>query len=249
MEIPKHVEEIIRLRGAGLKYREISEKLGVSMKTIRKWLNRFGLTKKTNAIRKFDESKISEREKGWIVGLVLGDGNMYIRKSGCREVYVYLNAKKDIDILERYSRLLGRTNLRYRIVDYSKKRNYNKIKVEVSHKGYYNWLKGVIKKLGNSSDFSKEFLIGVVEGLIDSDGNVYENGRIRISTTSEEIKEILVDILEKLDVLYHIIVEGNRPGNRKDIYRIEFRSDLFLESVKYQRVLEKRRQNSPRGGI
>ena len=166
-------------------------------------------------------SALSEREKGYVVGFFIGDGNLFISKR--RGVYrvrflLGVNEKQvQAKLREILSKLLGSFR------EYTDRSTT--LCFEVHSKEFVNYLKKTAAKDGsgiNEDLCDLEFLRGLVEGLVDSDGNVKRN-YAEITTANEHLKEKILRVLNRLGIKTNLrtFSYSTRRG-RKVAYRVGF---------------------------
>ena len=123
-------------------------------------------------MQKIETGNLTEKEKGYLVGLFLGDGYaIYSKKDRHYNTEFYLNSIKDLDIQEFLISILTKMNLFTQI---SKDPRYNVNRIRVSSRMFFEFLQkevNVLETEGNSAD--KDFLLGVISGFIDAEGCVY----------------------------------------------------------------------------
>jgi intein/homing endonuclease len=143
-----------------------------------------------------DFNKITEREKGYITGFYVGDGNIFI--SEIKGVYRlrYFLGLKEVEIQKKIEKILSNFCKNPRI--YQGKDNTTVI--EIHSKELLNFITRIVDKNGlKKVKADKEFLIGFVEGLIDSDGYVQRN-YVEITTMNSKLKNNIVSILRRLGI-------------------------------------------------
>lgn len=171
-------------------------------------VKRFGGNKKENF--KYKEiCKISQSyDTGYMFGTFLGDGTASLLQNGSGSVS-WVFGKNEKDIVEKLSKILEN------IFDKSPKiiESHNVIKVIMYHKPFAKFLSTFGKKdkkhlPENLFISDKEYLKGIYDGLLDSDG-MNENGRLSLSNTSPQLIELFNVI--------NFILFGYLPNNmRKD---------------------------------
>lgn len=134
-------------------------------------------------MQRIEVGNISKKEKGYLVGLFLGDGYANYNKNDRHyNTEFFLNSIRDKDIQEFLISILTKMNLFAQIYKDSR---YNVNKIRVSSRMFFEFMQKEIATFKVKSVASdKEFLLGTISGLIDSDGCVYR-GTILISQKDE----------------------------------------------------------------
>ena len=133
------------------------------------------------------------REVGRVLGFFLGDGNL----TGT-QVRLYFNAKKELEKLEFYFKLL--TFLGFKVKRYRRKDNVLYLSFGIAK----HYLRNEFERLKKKEipveyiEANKEFQIGLLEGLIDSDGYIDSRGFKHLINSSFSILNGVVMILAKL---------------------------------------------------
>ena len=137
---------------------------------------------------------VDQREVGYFIGFYIGDGNLFIKKEkGIWRIRFYLskNENKISNKLTEILRNLGKKSVRI----YEDRKNclivecFSKKIVELINRFAKN------KILLNVDEHQEDFLKGIIEGLIDSDGYVYRFGKAEIKTSNEELKNQIKETL------------------------------------------------------
>jgi hypothetical protein len=139
------------------------------------------------------DSKLEEKEKGYLMGLYLGDGySHHDEKNRHYTTEFYLNSVKDLEIKKYLIKILKKMSLNA-IITKDKRYNCNRIRVRSKDLFYY------ISKMKFKNN--NEFDLGLVSGLIDSDGYVNKKKSfIQIVNTNKQLLERIELILKKIDV-------------------------------------------------
>ena len=151
-------------------------------------------------------NKLTQKEKGYLFGVFKGDGYIFHDKKG-RQYLVdfYLNSIKDRDIIKSLNVILKK--IETNPYNYKDKR-YNCMRIRVRSKLFYNFIK--TQKIQNN----KDFILGFVSGLIDSDGYVnFKKSFIQIVNTD---KELLINTHILLKMLNIRSTLRNKTPSRKD---------------------------------
>ena len=171
----------------------------------------------------FIVAKIGWRRFGYLVGFILGDGNIYIdRKRYDYRIRLFLNANEK-PLVDKLSDILKTLNLNVNIFKKS-----NEFILSVRSKCLVLLLNKFINQLfnNNTNKFSEELLIGILEGLIDSDGNIERRRKnyfcAAITTTSKNILNLLIKICNLINIKCRYYIVKNRK------YRIFIFNKLYI---------------------
>ena len=158
--------------------------------------------------RELKLEKLKEKEKGYLFGLFEGDGyKIHDKKSRHYHVEFYLNSLKDIDIINYIVKLLMKINLKPNLYQ-DKRFNCKRIRV------YSKKLFQIIEKNISLINKSKEFNLGFVSGLIDSEGYYNkEKSYIMVINTNLKILHECKNFLKKIRVESSI---SKRKPSKKD---------------------------------
>ena len=166
---------------------------------------RTGYTYKTEFILK------PSYELGYIFGTFLGDGSAHhaVKKDGSNIGSVrWYFGKGEIDIVEKLINCIAKV-FNKKCKFYNKK---NMIQVVFYYKPLADFLQSFGKKKNKELSIQflindKEYLKGLLDGLIDSDGHKEKEGRIRFSNTSKKLIELFSVV--------NYILTGVFPNNLK----------------------------------
>lgn len=156
---------------------------------------------------RLDLALLNESEKGYIIGLFLGDGDINRGRKTPRYIVRFsLDAKRDRDIAARLHQIFekGRKKINIfprdstLIVKVCSKELVNYILTCIEYKGNRN--NQTEKKLLMSRDWSPGFKYGILAGIIDSDGHVQKHLGTEIKTVSPLIFEGILGILSNLEI-------------------------------------------------
>ncbi len=157
---------------------------------------------------------LSKKEKGYLFGLFEGDGyKIHDKKSRHYHVEFYLNSIRDKEIINFLMGLLKKLQLNPNI--YQDKR-YNCKRIRVYSKDFFN----IIQK-NTKLNKSKDFNIGFVSGMIDSEGYVNnEKSFIMIINTNKEILNECKNFLDRVNINSNISKRKPSGKGIKDSYRM-----------------------------
>ena len=163
----------------------------------------------------FKIQKLSVHECGYLVGMYLGDGSIYVKEEkGIYRVTFYLNPTEK-EIIIQLKNLLEKLNLK----PHCYKATNGSFKVEIYSKWFVDWIRKI-----NATNTNIEFARGMIEGLVDSDGYVEKNGRITLTTSNEKLLQLIRKLLDFLEVKYYILRQEN-------VWRIRFSHKGFKDSL------------------
>ncbi len=182
-------------------------------------------------LQKPNMSCLSDLEKGYIIGIFLGDGTIRIDKK--RKIYrviIYLSPK-DISIAKNVRKTLKKARINT-IMYYSK--STNTLRLEINSKYFLKWLDKFVSRgkekilIPSSLPFRK----GIICGLIDSDGWI--NGKwVYIVSKNPTIISVVKDSLGMLNLKYYVIERFDRRY-KSSYYVVKFKNlpEVFSLSMK-----------------
>lgn len=155
---------------------------------------------------RFTPDSLSEWEKGYIVGFFAGDGCFNVRLqyySYC--VKFVVNAKTEMSIADFLMTLLKKSHT----TPFSNIRE-NRVNIRVVSKGLLNFIRMYVGYPGDRDGphkiflqpwgWTKNFALGVIAGLIDSDGCVtYDKGKYIRALISTKSKAFALQIKETIE--------------------------------------------------
>ena len=154
-------------------------------------------------LKKCKIEKLKEKEKGYLVGLYLGDGNIFInQEKGIYRLTFYLSPL-DQQVSKKLQHLFGK--LKLNVIRYYSKNG--SLRVEIYSKKLIEWLTSIAYKQKNFIKLpqSHQFLVGFIEGMIDSDGNIESSGRVNITTANKLLLRNILKALEKIEIKYYVL--------------------------------------------
>jgi len=168
---------------------------------------------------------LSEKEKGYLFGIFEGDGyKLYDKKSRHYSVEFYLNSLKDREIISFIVKLLIKIGLNPNI--YQDKR-YNCKRIRVYSKDSFN----LINKNVELSNKTKDFKIGSISGLIDSEGYVNKiKSFIMVINTNKNLLDKSRLFLEKIGI--GCTISKRKPSKKDRLYSYQ----MYI-SVKFKSLL------------
>ena len=203
-------------------------------------MHKIGTVYKLNITPEFSENE------GEIAGIFAGDGSQYYEhKAGHYENNIdfgghnYDYAVYVKSLFERFFKknfMFRKETLgRYRLRTHSKEIYY----FFKNYLDYTPQIKHCTVKL-KSLEFPKEFKIGFLRGLLDTDGTVHfskqsKRHRIVFYTTSGELSKQISAILNEIGVANGVYVNKRKGRNEKPVYSVSVFSkytDTFINIVK-----------------
>jgi hypothetical protein len=221
--------EIRKLSAAGYSLNVISAMTKLAKSTIYYYA-------KSNCYKmtKFDVNLLSEEERGYIVGLFLGDGSF---NRGCKEprffVRFALDAKRDKDVALRIAQIIGKAGKRIKLIPWK-----SNIIAKTCSKELFTYMQSYIKytkaekTLLGSNDWSDSFKYGFIAGIIDSDGHVHQHFGTEIKTVSPQNFEGVSSILRTLEISVKTRVR-DAPSNS---YSNKPRYIIYISSSEMKRI-------------
>ncbi|MFH1364757.1 MAG: LAGLIDADG family homing endonuclease [Candidatus Aenigmatarchaeota archaeon] len=158
------------------------------------------------SFNKIEFDKITDRERGYILGLFIGDGYAYYdKKQKHYTVEFYLHSERNKDVQKYLISIMNKLNLSCSI---RKDKRFKCNRIRTRSKLLMEYLK--TDKKGNSS-----FEIGYLSGIIDSEGYVNHKKRvINIVNTDKYILDRCSKCLSKLNI---DTILKRRKKSKKDV--------------------------------
>jgi hypothetical protein len=178
---------------------------------------------------KADLSRLSDWERGYLIGLFFGDGNFWVNsKNYSYRVVMNFNAKTETEIVRNVLEILRKTGSRPYTQRFGNRLRVTCISKDVyiflcNHSSYVRVEKGntIINRKDDIKGFelwNMETGYGFVAGMIDSDGflgaDKIKYVRVIITSYSKNFVDSFTRILKSLGIEFH--VQTNR-WNRYDI--------------------------------
>jgi len=205
----KEIENIHRLAKAGLSLKRISARLHVPRTTVYHHAKKY-----CRKITQLKLATLSEKERGYLVGMFVGDGTHIIKMDkGTYLTKFSLDKTRDNDIEEYMQVLFAKASKRMgRLVE------RNSITLKIFSKEFIEFLSKYVRRierngtrrkrkmLVNHEKWSCAFKLGFISGLIDSDGYVYfdQKGGKRfgalIRTADNDLRDQIISLLRSLSI-------------------------------------------------
>lgn len=201
-------KSIVKLAKDGMSLSRISKKLGISKTTLYYHIKAF-----TRKMKKPEVERLSDWEKGYVVGLFIGDGNLYFGEKNYSYRVVFNFNKSENGIVQTLTDILRKCGAMPNVITY---RNMRRV-VCVS-KVLYNYMKdftlykkspkgGILinKKIGikNFLPWDLDLKFGFIAGMLDSDGYVGPDRnsiRALITSSSRILANQIYEILGNLNL-------------------------------------------------
>jgi hypothetical protein len=183
--------------------------------------------------------RLTDKERGWLIGCYAGDGSRYFRKEAYQyEVKFALN-ENEYPIVERVEAYLLKCGMKTRR-SIDRTRVYVRCQSKKLFESVEEWLSWQGRKKSKSvglrdvSSYSNDFLFGFLCGLIDADGGTK---RLYISTSSQELTRNIEEICGRIGIatktheydVFHISL------NRSDFHKACQQYDF--SSIKHRTVV------------
>ena len=164
--------------------------------------------------------------KGELCGIFAGDGNYQKDNDYHHQVRFFFNLNdRYYEILTDYleNKLNKRPNI-YTIEDKTRatlKYNSKKLYKLLKHNLDWEENKSLSIRLVKEKNFSEEFKIGFLRGLIDTDGYINPNQReLRFNSISEKLMTDVSGILSELNINHNKYSTEDKRENCKDMHRV-----------------------------
>jgi DNA-binding transcriptional regulator WhiA len=191
------ISEMRKLARDGYSIRSISEKFQVGKSTVYYHVKNY-----CHKMTTFDITLLEECEKGYIIGLFLGDGSF---NKGSKEprffVRFALDAKRDREITSKIAQIIRKAGKRISLITWK-----SNIIAKICSKELVAYIQNYVeykqgeKKLLDNKNWSTNFKYGFVAGIIDSDGHVHAHLGTEVKTVSSNNFESVSSILEDLEI-------------------------------------------------
>ena len=242
-------EEILQIKNlakGGFSLQEVSKKLGIPKSTAYYHSNKY--LKKMSRI---DLKKLFDWERGYIIGLFAGDGYFnFIQKNYSYILRFYFNRKKDQKVVQKLGYLIEKCGSKFHTFS---SKEANCLEVRICSKKIIEFIKNYIsfkKGKGNKSTrknliepkiWSKEFKLGFIGGIIDSDGftgfDKKKYVRCFISTSSNYMASQILEILNELDLNPSCYI--NKRKNSKTDFKKNFLYIIRISTPKFISNIDK----------
>jgi len=172
---------------------------------------------------------LNEKEKGYLFGLLAGDGYLYKDRWRHYKTNIFLNPNKDLDIAIFTESLLNKIGIHPYFM-------YNRgcLILRFNSKHFFQYISSRIGRLNHKND--KNFFLGFISGLVDSDGYVTK-GEIVISNKNKNFIDITEKFCKKMGVKTRIWNQNsNFKGKVSSIWRIRISTSFKYEKHYSQKI-------------
>lgn len=245
-------ETIIDLINIGTSINDISKITNKAKSTIYYYYQK--LKGRKCSIPKFN---FSEQELGEFIGIFAGDGSFYLDKKLYKYTISIFTGHKDRDYKEKQIIFLNKIfNKRPNcfvipkknvfIIRYYSRDIYNLLKEHLE----WNGVKTYSVRLRNIDNTSRDFKIGFLRGLLDTDGSFYKpKHRISYGTVSEKLSLQTLNLIKSLGFFPKCYISN--PPNRSKFYSIVLHGEQTRKFIKLinPRNIDKLTRQSSNGRI
>ena len=195
------INRIKDLAKAGVSIREIAEMLNVGKSAVYYHAKDF-----CRKMTKLNLDLLSEWERGYILGLFLGDGDVNKGRKNPRYIVRFtLDAERDEDISLKLRQIFEEGHKKVSIF-----RRDSTLIVKVCSKKLVEYIEGLVeykkteskreKRLKIKKEWTFDFQYGMLAGIIDSDGHVHKHLGTEVKTVSSSIFKGIVSLLKSLGI-------------------------------------------------
>ena len=225
---PIQINDIRRLASAGFSLQRISENLLIKKSTLY-----YHAKNSCHKMTKLNLNLMADSEKGYIIGLFLGDGSFNRgRKEQRFFVRFALDAKRDRDVALRLAQIFQKAGKRISFISWKSNTIAKTCSKElvVYIQSYVEYNQGE-KNLLFKKAWSNEFRFGFLAGIIDSDGHVHKHLGTEIKTVSRNIFDSILEVLETLEISANTKMR-NAPNNS---FSNKPRFEIYIPSAEMKR--------------
>jgi LAGLIDADG-like domain len=223
------VRSIQRSAKKGLSINRISRLEGLSKSTVHYWYNKIiKHPKKEIVINRGSEKRIGE-----FIGIFAGDGSYCMDNSYKHQIRIHLNAK-DQTYVDHVSELM--TYLFKRKPSAYLNSRYNVTVLRLVSKDILNFIRQYLSWTGKKTysvqlnghvSLSKEFIVGFLKGLLDTDGHLNCTKKCaRYSTVSTALANDIKSALGYVGIRSSDYIGTDKRGNRMPIHRVTIHRDF-----------------------
>ncbi len=150
---------------------------------------------------KINIKNLSEIEKGYLCGFYVGDGNIFIYPKQWIYRVRFHTFVNETQIQQKLILILGKICNNTK----SYKAKNNTIVIETHAKDLIKFFDDIVTKSGikTTNKTSRNFNLGFIEGMVDSDGYVQRN-YAEITTMNPKLKNNLVSLLKMLKIEHNL---------------------------------------------
>jgi ribonucleoside-diphosphate reductase alpha chain len=201
--------------------------------------------------------ELSVTEKAWLLGLILGDGSITLKKNKTHSnVFIRttltINAE-DVDLYNAITELLEKSNTSYKVYD----KDYNAVQIRINDNEFNKWISQVFKlyeKIDGIDEVeyistkdnkmlpeqlftsSEEVISAFISGYFDSDGTISftkKGNHISISSTYEDI----ISKLQPLFAMYGIYTNNVKTSRKGKGYYDKRNGKTYTQKDYYRLVI------------
>ena len=248
-------EKILKYLKEGYSLRKISEKESIPLTTLRYYVNKYSLKQHNKFVRNVDDKnffkEINTKEKAYIIGFILGDGE--IHNTNDVHLGIKLSDKQLIYDINNY--LPWKGHIKEDLTFDKKTRRFPRIRFNFRSRTFGSFLVKIfgdrLASKRNMPIITKSFRPYLIAGLFDADGCITygfrkDRGRLwyKVSfTCNQSILEGLQKELYRNEISSRIYPKKNENvfvleiTNLKDIYK--FFKLLPVDGIRLKRKVEK----------
>jgi len=240
------INAIERLAKAKTSIIEISRTLHIARATVY-----YHARNHCRKMSKLNLNSLSELEEGYMLGFFLGDGSFNKGHKSPRFIVRFaLDAKRDQDIARKLVDILTKGHKKASVFSRG-----NNLIVKVCSKGLVEYIMTFVEYRPNKrakeektflmkKDHSKDFKLGILAGIIDSDGHVHEHLGTEIKTVSPSMLSTILGLLATfgIEAKVKIRMATTSSYSKKPCYAIYIPSTLMvafqniIPSIKVERA-------------
>ncbi len=182
------------------------------------------------SLNKINLSKLKDKEKAYLVGMLIGDGYLYHDKWRHYKINIFLNPIKDMDIAYFIISLLKKIGINSYFMDH-----HGCLILRFNSKLFFEFFNEEIQHI-KDNDENNDYMIGFISGFIDSDGYV-SYGEIVISNVNKEWIGTTEFFCKRLNISTRVWKQNNIfHGKKFDIWRLRISTSFKYEKHYSQKL-------------